>query len=186
MSENDYEMVSVAGAREITTIMFGTIAASGALIVNAYKDKDGILSPEGISKKIREYSEGNLPTEVQDEPYWTVVNSRHRLVFRLEVPNWYFPCMRDMQQGKLPFVMVSEDPQDDYKRPQILSERNIWPDKPDDKRIKTIYVDYVGGLQTIPFVFDLHAYIWQDPNDLNSFRTPIVIDPGSNGGRVNP
>lgn len=184
MSETDYEAASIAGAREITTIMFGNLSSSGALIVNAYEDKDGILSPEGIAKKIRMYEDGNLPTTVQDEPYWTVVNSRHRLVFRLEVPNWYFPCLRDMQQGKLPFVMVSEDPQDDYKRPQIMSERSIFGG--DDRRIKTIYVDYVGGLQTIPFVFDLHAYIWQNADDTSSFRTPIIIDPGTRGGTGSP
>ncbi len=146
--------------------------------------KNGILSPAGIAKKIKQYEAGNLPTEVQDEPFWTVVDSRHRLVFRLEVPNWYFPCMRAMQQGKLPFELVSEDPQDDYKRPQIMSERSIFGG--DDTRIKTIYVDYVGGLQTIPFVFDLHAVIWQDPSDANCFKTPIIIDPGTSGPRTSP
>lgn len=186
-TERNYDH-TVAGFSEVagkTTIMFGNLDSRGALVVQAYEDTSWVLSRDEIAEKIREYSNGNLPTEPQEQPFWTYVDSRHRLVFRLEIPSWYFPDLNDMQQGKMPFKLVSEDPQDDYKRPQIMSERNIWPKEQEgNKNIKTIYVDYVGGWQTIPFVFDLNVNIWQDEE--GRFKTPIIIDPGSEGGRGVP
>jgi len=165
-----------------TTIMYGGLdPKTGALVVEFYEDPKWIMSWQEIANKIKN-KPGKLP--VQDQPFWTTVDSRHRLVFTLQIPNWYFPCLSDMQQGKLPFTLISEDPQDDYKRPQIMSVRNI--EGGDDKRIKTCYVDYVGDWQTIPFTFDLNVYIWQDPSQVGCFKTPIVIDPGTGGPRGVP
>lgn len=163
----------------MTSIMYGAIDSSGALQVE-YFCETGTLSRDGIANKIKNKPKG-LP--VQDQPFWCEVVGKHRLVYTLTVPNWYFPCLRELQQGKLPFSLVSQDPHGFYSRPQIMSVRNIYGG--DDKRIKTVYVDYDGGNQTLPYVFDLHINIWQNPNDPSCFKTPIVIDPGT-GGRGAP
>ncbi|MBL4836001.1 MAG: hypothetical protein JKY34_00365 [Kordiimonadaceae bacterium] len=160
-----------------TSIMYGNIEKDGALSVAYFCTPSGILTPEEIAELIRNPPE-NLDKQV--EPFWCSLEGPHRLVYTLLPPNWYFPCLRDMQAGQVPWKLMSNDPRATYGRPQFISERNIWGG--DDKRIKTAYVDYSGGNDPLPSIYNLYVNIWNDPSDLNSWKTPIVIDPGGRGG----
>ena len=159
-----------------TSIMYGNIDENGALKVNYFCAPSGILTRSEIAELIR-----NPPDvdDIQPEPYWCTITGHHRLVYTLQTPNWYFPCYRELQAGKVPGELLSNDPQATYGRPQIIDQKEIWGGG--DDRIKTAYVDFIGGDESLPYIYNLYVNIWNDPSNPNSWKTPIVIDPGGRG-----
>jgi len=163
-----------------TSIMYGSLDKNGAFNVQFFCDTSGILSTEDIIDLIKNRPE----TTAQPEPFWCTVRERHRLVYHLDVPNWYFPDYEEIQKGALPFRLKTPDPVGNFGQPYLIPQSRIIGG--DDLRIKTIYVDdaYNEGTNNMPFVADLLVNVWQDPADPNSWKTPIVIDPGGGGWPV--
>lgn len=162
----------MAGA---TSIMYGHIDAKGALNVQFFCDPKSILDKAEIIELIK-----NPPpdTTEQPEPFWCNATGPHRFVYHLSVPNWYFPDYPELQAGKVPWRLKTPDPAGSFTRPILIPESDIYGG--DDHRIKTIIVDFAHkDNSNMPTVFDLHINIWNDPDDPNSWKTPITIDPGS-------
>ncbi|MFC3050508.1 hypothetical protein [Kordiimonas pumila] len=159
---------------EATTIMYGSIDAKGALKVQAYTEPGAMLDNASIASLI-----ANPPTQLEDQPqpFWCYIEGPHRLVYHLSAPNWFFPTYPELQQGRVPWRLKTLDPAGNFSRPVLMPQSEIYGG--DDLRIKTIYVDdaHKDG-SNMPVVFNLYVDIWNDPDDVNSWKTPIVIDPG--------
>ena len=156
----------LAGRQKFTTILKIGIEPDGQYCVgrNADPIKGWLDGPEilaalpGISF---------APVSAAD-PFHLRVNGRQRLVFNLAPDAWFY------QQTLAPFVLQTPDPLGNFKDLVMLND-----DPYKLGRSKTLYLtDENKKKELLPYQYDLLMDIWQMPGDINSARTPTVIDPG--------
>jgi len=151
---------------KFTTILKVGVTSQGQYCVgkNA-KPIDGWLDRQQILDVLPKIQFAPVGAE---DPFFIAVGGRQRLVLNLEPESWFY------QQTMAPFALQTQDPARNFKDVTML-----YDDPYDLGRSKTLYLtdeNKKAGPQF--FHYDLLMEIWQDPSDIDSARTPTVIDPG--------
>lgn len=111
------------------------------------------------------------PVTSQD-PFFTTVYGRQRMVFTLDVDAWFF------EQTLAPFTLKNADPYNNF-----VSQVRLGDDPDGFGRSKTIYVDNNNKIADQIFIYNLFVDVWQEASNFESATTPIIIDPKvRNGG----
>lgn len=150
--------------KQYTTIVKIGMTPAGQYCVGRSEPMPGFLDRDEILKAIPSVEFAPVTSE---NPFFFRVKGRQRLVFTLAVDSWFF------QPTIAPFTLKTPDPLNNF-----VNQTKLQDDPLGYGRSKTIYVDDENKIkQEKPYVYNLFIDVWQDPNNIKSAVTPVIIDP---------
>jgi hypothetical protein len=151
--------------QKYTTIFKIGITPEGQFCVGKNKDTiKGWLKRDAILDAVAEISYDPV---CDKDPFFVDVHGRQRLVFSLGPDAWFY------QPTLAPFTLKTPDPMNNF-----VNQTKLEDDPYNMGRTKTIYVDDNNKVAGEIFYYNLFIDIWQEAQNYNSARMPVIIDPG--------